>query len=583
MMIRCFVESIDPKQMTTKLEMLLILCLVYCFVLPGTFIVPTTSYAEDWDCLAITWNRPSLREGDRVIVRNVNPIGLKLRKTAAGRSKNVRVFDGAKGTILRGPEPVGSHIWYEVKWDNPVKGIRDGWSAGIIGQRIGCSLKTLWLHEEGDKAKAIRTRENKQQAEIAAKLFKLPAKDTNYDYNPYGSEPGNRAGYRGGHAGWDAQTQNVAGLGSENMPFYSLTSGTVIRATLGDPSKLSVIAVHSNDDLNPDGMTTLYLHARAIFVYLGQEVSVGDCLGIQGNTGLWPLATAAEREDYLKNAKKKEESYREHVHIEVRTGRAWSTANGAGISQGGDHPTIDPIPYLHNSIIAAAEKHLDPPDVNRDGKVDGIDFNLVRANIGKNDPKYDVNKDGVVDPQDLVTIIEFIYNYFCAVTTRATPKSPVYADNLTANFVVREGYVATGDRGILRQTVQQLLDLAREIDDGSFNFKRGIVLLEHLLELVDPQKTVLLANYPNPFNPETWIPYQLAEPADVTLTIYAVDGSVVRTLALGHQPIGNYHGKSRAAHWDGKNALGEPVTSGVYFYTLTAGEFTATRKMLIRK
>ncbi|MCY3552591.1 MAG: T9SS type A sorting domain-containing protein [Candidatus Poribacteria bacterium] len=98
-----------------------------------------------------------------------------------------------------------------------------------------------------------------------------------------------------------------------------------------------------------------------------------------------------------------------------------------------------------------------------------------------------------------------------------------------------------------------------------------------------PDNTQLLANYPNPFNPETWIPYDLSEATDVTLTIYAVNGQVVRELALGHQPAGIYQSKSRAAYWDGRNRLGEPVASGVYFYTLTAGTFTATRKLLIRK
>ena len=98
-----------------------------------------------------------------------------------------------------------------------------------------------------------------------------------------------------------------------------------------------------------------------------------------------------------------------------------------------------------------------------------------------------------------------------------------------------------------------------------------------------PEKTELLANYPNPFNPETWIPYQLATDADVTLTIYASNGQAVRQLTLGHQAAGTYQSRSRAAYWDGSNAVGEPVASGVYFYTLTAGDFTATRKMLIRK
>ena len=96
-------------------------------------------------------------------------------------------------------------------------------------------------------------------------------------------------------------------------------------------------------------------------------------------------------------------------------------------------------------------------------------------------------------------------------------------------------------------------------------------------------ETALLANYPNPFNPETWIPYQLAKDAEVSLTIYAMNGQVVRRLALGHQPAGMYQSKSRAAYWDGRNAFGEPVASGLYFYTFTAGDFTATQKLLIRK
>ena len=98
-----------------------------------------------------------------------------------------------------------------------------------------------------------------------------------------------------------------------------------------------------------------------------------------------------------------------------------------------------------------------------------------------------------------------------------------------------------------------------------------------------PDETALLANYPNPFNPETWIPYQLAKPADVTIRIYATSGVLVRTLSLGYQPVGIYQYRSRAAYWDGRNEVGESVASGVYFYTLTAGDFTATRKMLIRK
>ena len=100
---------------------------------------------------------------------------------------------------------------------------------------------------------------------------------------------------------------------------------------------------------------------------------------------------------------------------------------------------------------------------------------------------------------------------------------------------------------------------------------------------VIPDNTALLTNFPNPFNPETWIPYQLAKPAEVRLTIYDIRGVVVRELKLGHQPAGFYDSHSRAIYWDGRNNIGEKVATGIYFYTLKAGDFTATRKLLIRK
>ena len=98
-----------------------------------------------------------------------------------------------------------------------------------------------------------------------------------------------------------------------------------------------------------------------------------------------------------------------------------------------------------------------------------------------------------------------------------------------------------------------------------------------------PNEMLLLPNYPNPFNPETWIPYHLSQDSDVELTIYDVRGVVVRRLALGHQEVGYYTNRSRAARWDGKNNFGDPVGNGVYFFTLTAGDFSATRKMLLVK
>ena len=98
-----------------------------------------------------------------------------------------------------------------------------------------------------------------------------------------------------------------------------------------------------------------------------------------------------------------------------------------------------------------------------------------------------------------------------------------------------------------------------------------------------PSKFALLQNYPNSLNPDTWIPYQLAQDADVTIRIYNVSGRLIRTLSLGHQPAGFYVDKSRAAYWDGRNETGEYVANGMYFYTIRAGDFVATKKMAVAR
>ena len=203
-------------------------------------------------------------------------------------------------------------------------------------------------------------------------------------------------------------------------------------------------------------------------------------------------------------------------------------------------------------------------DVNGDGVFNIQDVVLIAASFGASgENNADLNDDGVVNIQDLVL-----------------------AGNALGNIAG-----APSMRSLSAAQVEQWLKLAKRetswnvqssIRNG-ISYARGILVLEQLLETLAPRTTALLSNYPNPFNPETWIPYQLAESAEVTLTIYATDGSVVRSLTLGQQIAGTYESKSRAAYWDGRNELGESVASGVYFYTLTAEDFTATRKMLIRK
>ena len=200
-------------------------------------------------------------------------------------------------------------------------------------------------------------------------------------------------------------------------------------------------------------------------------------------------------------------------------------------------------------------------DVNGDGSVNIQDLVLIASNIGQTGQNpADANGDGQVNIQDLVLVAG-------ALGTSAAAPS-IHLQSL-------EMFTAAD--------VKSWLSQAQHFNLTDAMAQRGIIFLEQLLAALTPKETALLHNYPNPFNPETWIPYHLSKDAEVTLTIYAVDGQVVRRLALGHQPAGIYQNRSRAAYWDGRNAFGEPVASGIYFYTITAGDFTATRKMLIRK
>ena len=203
-------------------------------------------------------------------------------------------------------------------------------------------------------------------------------------------------------------------------------------------------------------------------------------------------------------------------------------------------------------------------DLNNDGIVNILDLVLVASQFGTTGiTAADLNGDNTVNIQDLVIVANALGNAAAAPSAKQSTAAMVNT--------------------WLQLAQQNAADtVGTSLPDG-FSYTRGIEVLEQLLEALTPDTTALLANYPNPFNPETWIPYQLAKAADVTVTVYASDGNVVRTLALGHQAAGMYKNRKQAAYWDGTNELGETVASGLYFYTLTAGDFTATRKMLILK
>ena len=217
-------------------------------------------------------------------------------------------------------------------------------------------------------------------------------------------------------------------------------------------------------------------------------------------------------------------------------------------------------------------------DVNQDGIVDVLDLVTVAGQLGEaaTNPRADVNNDGFVNVMDVILVARHP-NWGQSV-------APIKVRDANNQVGAAPLSVSVGQPADLAPaTIQAWIDLAQVEDDGSAIFDLGIANLERLLQATVPEETKLLLNYPNPFNPETWIPYQLAKATDVTVSIYSVNGALVRTLALGHQAAGVYESKSRAAYWDGRNELGERIASGVYFYTLIAGDFSATGKMLVRK
>ena len=201
-------------------------------------------------------------------------------------------------------------------------------------------------------------------------------------------------------------------------------------------------------------------------------------------------------------------------------------------------------------------------DINGDGNVNVLDLILITSNLDNRGSNLaaDVNGDGVVNIMDLIMVAGMFDNTAAAPSTQ-----PQVPETLTAVEV----------QGWLTDAV------SLEVKDPIM--KRGFLVLEQLLVSLTPTETELLSNYPNPFNPETWIPYRLAEDAFVTLTIYNTTGQVVRTLDVGHQIASAYENRSKAIHWDGRNDIGEGVASGVYFYTLSAGDYSATQKMVILK
>ncbi|MCE2396202.1 hypothetical protein J4G02_16740, partial [Candidatus Poribacteria bacterium] len=244
----------------------------------------------------------------------------------------------------------------------------------------------------------------------------------------------------------------------------------------------------------------------------------GNYLAVAASTGVWiyDVHTGAE--------------------LELLTGHTAEieslafSPDGDTLASGSDDGTVllwNVAPLTNTSPQIAAY------DVNQDGIVNLVDLATVGTLFGQTGERLsgNVNGDGMVNIFDLVAVSAHLEE----TTISAAP-------------VGRSGHRVTpiGVR-ITPKTVQNWIALAQTADDGSPIFRRGIANLEAVLAMLTPAETALLPNYPNPFNPETWIPYRLAHAADVTLTIYDIKGAPVRRLDLGHQPAGYYTDQAKAA------------------------------------
>ena len=303
-----------------------------------------------------------------------------------------------------------------------------------------------------------------------------------------------------------------------------------------DPTALEAISVSEGEFLKTDGGTTLF-QSGSIDNAAGKITELSATrLSTQGVNGTGTL-----------------------LQVSFKAKSAGETELALQNFQLGS-VTGDNIPAGPHEVRFTVAEGLPTGDVNRDGVISILDLILVAQQLGERVPAgsaVDVNGDGVVSILDTILVSQGIAGSSAAPVART--------DSVDA------------------ATIEAWIAQARSEDDGSLAFKQGIENLLNLLASLIPEETALLANYPNPFNPETWIPYQLASPAEVALTIYNMKGKMVRRLAVGHQAAGMYKSRSRAIYWDGRNQLGESVASGLYFYTLTAAEFSATRRMLILK
>ena len=387
-----------------------------------------------------------------------------------------------------------------------------------------------------------------------------------------------------------------------NLTSLYLTANSISDVSdLKDLTSLTMLdmAINSISDVNPlkdlTSLEHLYLYENSVsdvsglkdltslkHLYLYKN-SISDVSDLKDLTNLTTLdlgknsiSDVSDLKDLtnLKSLRLDHNSIRNVSVFEKLTSLEWVWLAGNPISD--TSPLYDLLSANGGTItyIDIDVSRYAPWDVNKDGSVDASDVALVTAALGQSgadiiDSRTDVNGDGTVDADDLTLVTENLD-----------------ADDAAAPSAI-EGIASLLDPAVLEsldpEVLAAQLSSLRSKSDGSLKYLRAIALLESVLSALRPAETLLLANYPNPFNPETWIPYHLSNPSQVVITLYDVRGSVVRRLELGHQREGYYTSRSRAAYWDGRNSMGERVASGVYLYQLQADNISLLRKMLLLK
>ncbi|MBR54989.1 hypothetical protein CMK19_14615 [Candidatus Poribacteria bacterium] len=243
-----------------------------------------------------------------------------------------------------------------------------------------------------------------------------------------------------------------------------------------------------------------------------------------------------------------------------------------GISQNplSNDTVLNQIPKLKETIRTisfTSQSFLAPitGDVNGDQTVNIFDLVAVASSFGQTGAGLvaDINEDGSVNIFDLVIV----------------------ASNFGQNEIVAAPFISATiqlnrkQKYNIRQAIYQLENKTHKPAEQQLTLN----LLKTILSEEIPTQTQLLANYPNPFNPETWIPFELHQDTNVSLTIYDLSGDQIRRIDLGHTLAGKHINKDQSIYWDGRSDTGEKVSTGTYFYTIQTDEYSATRKMVILK